>query len=77
MVITSPLLDLIMEVHFEGLKEVNWKKENIRFHIPLFVRDTRGLLTWCDMFPVPSSGGLGRPCSKKHTIQSFRSTQVP
>ena len=45
MVVTSPLLDLIKETQVEGLKNENWKVEQIRGEIPLFIMDNCGLLT--------------------------------
>ena len=44
MAITSQLLGLIKEAHVEGLKRENWKEEMIRGQLPLFSRDTQGLL---------------------------------
>ena len=38
-------MDLIKEAQVEGLEKENWKIKRIRGQIPLFVRDSRGLLT--------------------------------
>ena len=45
MIITSPLLDLIKDVKFMGLKEGKWKKQKTMVQIPSFVVDSQGLLT--------------------------------
>ena len=45
--VISPLLDMIKEAQVEGLKKENWKTERIWGQIPLFVRDSQGLLTQC------------------------------
>ena len=58
MVVTSPLLDLIKEAQVKGLKKENWKTERIRGHIPLFVRDSQGLLTRCGRVWVSITGGV-------------------
>ena len=58
MIIVSPLLDMIKKVQVEGFKRENWKEESIWFHILLFVRDYRGLLTQCGRFWLPVSGGI-------------------
>ena len=47
MTVIFPLLDMIREAQVEGTKKENWKIEKIRGQYPLFVKDSRGLLTQC------------------------------
>lgn len=43
-------VDLIKKAQVEGLKKENRKAEQIKGKIPLFVRDSRGLLIPCGRF---------------------------
>lgn len=58
MVFTSTLMDLIKKAQVEGLRKENWKAKRIRGYIPLFFRDSQGLLTQCGRFWVPTPGGV-------------------
>ena len=58
MTMISPLLDMIKEAQVKGVKKENWKIEKIRGQYPLFVKDSRGLLTQCGRVWVPVTGGV-------------------
>ena len=58
MTVMSPLLDMIRGAQVDGAKKENWKSEKIRGQYPLFVKDSRGLLTQCERVWVPLTGGV-------------------
>ena len=43
--VSPPLIDMIREAQVEGVKKENWKLERILGQYPLFIKDSRGLLT--------------------------------
>ena len=53
---------VITDAQVQGLKKENWKIKRIKVKIPLFVRNSRGLLTQCGRVWVSTSGGV------RHTI---------
>ena len=58
MTVIPPLLDMIKEAQVKRLKKENWKIEKIWGQYPLFVKDSRGLLTQCRRVWVPVTGGV-------------------
>ena len=71
MIVTSPLMDIIKEAQVEGLKKENWKTEHIRGQIPLFFRDSQGLLTRCGRVWVPTFGKVRKKISEEVHKSNF------
>ena len=71
MILVSPSLDLIKKAQVEGLKRENWKEEEIRGQISLFVRDSRGLLIQYDRVWVVVAGGVRQTLLKEAHKSKF------